>query len=122
MIGYVTLGTSDLKRAEKFYDELFVGSGSKQLFKTDSMVAWGKDFNSPMLCLTLPFDGQPSSIGNGCMVALKVENSETVKKMYGKAIELGAKCEGEPGLRGKSFYGAYFRDLDGNKLNFHCNV
>lgn len=122
MIGYVTLGTSDLKRAEKFYDSLFSGSVHKQLFKTDSMIAWGEDFKSSMLCIVLPFDGEPSTVGNGCMVAIRVENAEAVKRMYEKAIQLGAECEGEPGPRGKSFYGAYFRDLDGNKLNFHCNL
>ncbi|HZQ63487.1 MAG TPA: VOC family protein, partial [Casimicrobiaceae bacterium] len=26
--------------------------------------------------------------------------------------------EGKPGPRGDGFYAAYFRDLDGNKLNF----
>lgn len=45
-----------------------------------------------------------------------------VKLTYERAIELGAQCEGPPGLRGKNFFGAYFRDLDGNKLNFHCQV
>lgn len=118
----MTLGSSDLKRAENFYDALLSESGNKQLFKTESMIAWGKDFNSPILCLTLPFDGKPSSVGNGCMVALKVENAEIVKKMYEKAIQLGAKCEGGPGFRNKNFYGAYFRDLDGNKLNFYCYI
>jgi hypothetical protein len=33
---------------------------------------------------------------------------------------LGGTCDGPPGLRGdegpQAFYGAYFRDLDGNKL------
>ncbi len=35
-----------------------------------------------------------------------------------KAIALGARDEGAPGNRGGSFYGAYCRDLDGNKLCF----
>jgi predicted lactoylglutathione lyase len=41
-----------------------------------------------------------------------------VDTLYAKAIELGASCEGEPGERIPGFYGAYFRDLDGNKLVF----
>ena len=35
-----------------------------------------------------------------------------------KALELGATDEGEPGQRVPTFYGAYVRDLDGNKLTF----
>jgi hypothetical protein len=35
-------------------------------------------------------------------------------------MELGGSDEGAPGVRGeegpRAFYGAYFRDLDGNKL------
>ena len=44
-----------------------------------------------------------------------------VDALYKKAIELGATDEGAPGPRGGGgFYAAYFRDLDGNKLNcFH---
>ena len=32
----------------------------------------------------------------------------------------GRSDEGPPGLRWEGFYAAYFRDLDGNKLNFFC--
>jgi predicted lactoylglutathione lyase len=35
-------------------------------------------------------------------------------------MELGAADEGRPGPRGDGFYAAYFRDPDGNKLNFFC--
>ncbi len=39
--------------------------------------------------------------------------------MYAKALELGATDEGPPGERIPNvFYGAYVRDLDGNKLCF----
>ena len=39
--------------------------------------------------------------------------------LHRKALELGAADEGAPGARGEEgFYAAYFRDLDGNKLNF----
>ncbi len=34
-------------------------------------------------------------------------------------LSLGGSDEGAPGDRGGGFYGAYFRDLDGNKLNVY---
>ena len=40
--------------------------------------------------------------------------------MYAKALELGGTDEGAPGERFPGFYAAYFRDLDGNKLNCCC--
>ena len=55
------------------------------------------------------------------MVALGLENRQRVNATYKRAIELGAKDEGEPGPRGDAgFYAGYFRDLDGNKLNVFC--
>ena len=42
-----------------------------------------------------------------------------VDAVHAKALELGGKCEGPPGVRGpgsERVYAAYFRDLDGNKL------
>jgi predicted lactoylglutathione lyase len=44
-----------------------------------------------------------------------------VDAVHQKALELGGTDEGPPGPRGDSgFYAAYFRDLDGNKLNAFC--
>ena len=57
---------------------------------------------------------------SGVMVALAVENAEQVDALYTKALELGATDEGAAGPRGEGFYAGYFRDLDGNKLNFFC--
>ncbi|MEM7294918.1 MAG: VOC family protein, partial [Pseudomonadota bacterium] len=58
--------------------------------------------------------------GNGTMIALGAANPGEVDRLYAKAIELGATDAGEPGLRGDAFYIGYFRDLDGNKINFFC--
>lgn len=118
MIGYVTLGTNDLARAAKFYDELLAGMGAGRAMESDRFVAWATGPGSPMLLLIKPYDGQPATVGNGVMVALHAGSNAKVDEMYAKAIALGAKDEGAPGARGGSFYGGYFRDPDGNKLVF----
>lgn len=120
MIGYVTLGTNDFDAATQFYDALLGTIGAQRAWDSDSFVAWG---NSPTGCgiaVTKPYDGNPATVGNGVMVAIAAPDRATVDKIYNKAIELGATCEGKPGLRGgddSTFYAAYFRDLDGNKLD-----
>lgn len=120
MIGYVTLGTNDLTRAATFYDALLGVIGGKRALESDRFVSWSAGQNSPGLGVIKPFDGNASAPGNGTMVALAMDSQEKVKAFYDKAIELGAKDEGPPGLRWGTFYAAYFRDLDGNKLNaFH---
>jgi len=65
-------------------------------------------------------DGKDMSVGNGSMVALQAKDEAQVNRVYDLALSLGGTCEGPPGLRGGGFYAAYFRDLDGHKLNAFC--
>ncbi|MFQ5700006.1 MAG: VOC family protein [Myxococcota bacterium] len=117
MIGYVTLGSNDLERASSFYDDLLKELGGARFVTNERMRIWGTQPGKPMLAVCTPFDEKEATVGNGVMVALDVGSREAVDRIYAKAIELGASDEGPPGPRGDgSFYGGYFRDLDGNKL------
>lgn len=120
MIGYVTLGTNDLPRAAKFYDALLAELGAKRMMEEESFIAWSVKPGAPALSATKPYDGKRATVGNGVMIALSAKNPQQVDALYKKAMELGASDEGPPGLRGGTFYAAYIRDLDGNKLNFFC--
>ncbi|KZL13342.1 VOC family protein [Pseudovibrio ascidiaceicola] len=120
MIGYITLGTNDLDRACAFYDAILGKMGATRVFENNRLYAWSFGEGKPLIVLNTPYDGQDASIGNGTMVALRVEDRETVETLHTLALQLGGKDEGPPGPRGEAFYGAYCRDLDGNKLNFHC--
>ncbi|MDJ0794357.1 MAG: VOC family protein [Woeseiaceae bacterium] len=122
MIGYVTLGTDDVPRAAKFYDELMAVIGAGRVFEGDNFVAWGTSMDQPGLSVITPYDGKPASVGNGTMVALVVDAPEKVHAVHAKALELGGTNEGDPGPRQGNFYAAYFRDLDGHKLNAFCMV
>lgn len=116
MIGYTTVGTNDLERAAAFYDKLFATEGVKQLAPNNRVRLWAKK-GSPMFGISVPFDEQVATVGNGTMIALAVESTQKVEQLYALALELGAADEGAPGPRGSgNFYGGYFRDLDGNKL------
>jgi catechol 2,3-dioxygenase-like lactoylglutathione lyase family enzyme len=120
MIGYVTLGTNDLDRAARFYDALLGEIGAGRFMQDARFVAWAVAPDKPSLGVIKPWDGKPATVGNGVMVALVVDSPAKVDALYRKAMELGATDEGKPGPRGDGFYAAYFRDLDGNKLNFFC--
>ncbi len=116
MIGYTTIGTNDLERAGKFYDELLAPLGAKRGMQMDRFIAWTTAPNTPMFGVIKPYDGNPATPGNGNMVALFVGDEQKIQDMHAKALELGGKDEGAPGARGPGFYAAYFRDLDGNKI------
>lgn len=119
MIGYTSVGTSDLRKSSSFYDELFKSIGAKRTYESEDYVVWGVDESQPMFSVHIPYDGNAPTIGNGVMIALKADKKETFDELYAKAISIGARDEGEPGSRMEGFYVAYFRDLDGNKLNIH---
>ncbi len=117
MIGYVTIGTNDLDRAAGFYDEVLGLLGGTRLMPLPKGFLWGVGFGRPMIGVTRPFDDEPSTVGNGMMIALIAKSPEVVDQVHAKALELGGADEGAPGPRGEGgFYGGYFRDLDGNKL------
>jgi len=117
MLGYITLGTNDIARAGKFYDELLGELGAKRMMENERFIAWAVSPGQPAISVIKPFDGKPATVGNGVMVSIAAGSKEKVNALHGKAMQLGGKDEGAPGPRGDGgFYGAYFRDLDGNKL------
>ena len=120
MIGYVTLGTADLTRGAGFYDAIAEELGVGRMMQEDTFIAWGAPDGAPGVAITQPFDGKAPSVGNGTMVALQAKDSAQVDRLHAIALERGGTCEGKPGDRGGGFYAAYFRDLDGNKLNAFC--
>ncbi len=118
MLAYTTLGTRDLARAAAFYDAVLAVIGGKRMMEEpDYFIAWDNGDGGAGLGITYPFDKQPATVGNGVMVALQAASREQVDAIHAKALELGGSDEGAPGQRSPGFYAAYFRDLDGNKLN-----
>ena len=117
MIAYTMLGTNQLEKAAAFYDALFSEIGVERSWSADKSVAWSASPKTPTFAITLPYDGEAASVGNGTMIALALPNTDAVDRVYNKAIELGATDEGAAGPRGDQFYCGYFRDLDGNKIN-----
>jgi predicted enzyme related to lactoylglutathione lyase len=106
MIGYVTVGASDMDKAKAFYCDLFADRGAKVIIDGGRIAMIGATPKEPMISV--------------CVVAFAAKNKEEVDALYAKAISLGATCEGAPGQRiPDRFYGAYVRDLDGNKMTFY---
>ena len=122
MIGYVTLGTNDKAKAKAFYSALLQPLGANCFEPNDRLMMWMTADGGPILAVGSPWDEQPATVGNGVMVALKVDGKDDVDAMHKNALALGGQDEGEPGHRTDNFYGAYFRDLDGNKFAVYYMV
>jgi catechol 2,3-dioxygenase-like lactoylglutathione lyase family enzyme len=58
------------------------------------------------------------------MTALLAPSRAAVEAAHAAALANGGRCEGAPGLRPHyhpNYYGAYFRDPDGNKIGVCCH-
>ena len=119
MIGYVTIGVTDMERAKKFYTDLFESKEAKVVIDMGRIAFVSVARGQPMLAVCEPYDKGDPAPGNGTMVAFTADSKEHVDQLYAKAIELGATCDGAPGQRiPDRFYGAYAHDPDGNKICF----
>lgn len=115
MIGYATIGSNDLEKAKAFYGKVLAPLGGQPAFGSDRMQGYA-GAGGAMLAVCTPYDGGKAFPGNGNMVALSADSPAKVDEVYNLALANGGTDEGPPGKRMDNFYGAYFRDLDGNKV------
>lgn len=124
MLGYITMGTNDLPRARAFYGDLLGTIGAQKIMEfgedLGGFTLFSASMEQPGIAVTAPYNQEPATVGNGNMAAIVMKERAQVDAFHAKALELGGACEGPPGVRGdegpQAFYGAYFRDPDGNKL------
>jgi catechol 2,3-dioxygenase-like lactoylglutathione lyase family enzyme len=127
VFSHVFLGITDFERALGFYQPLMALLGAPLRFcEPDRAWAGWQSVPGPrpLLVIGRPFDGQPQAAGNGAMLALLAARRAQVRQSHALALAQGGRCEGLPGLRPHyhpHYYGAYFRDPDGNKLCVACH-
>ncbi|MBG6080615.1 VOC family protein [Rubrivivax gelatinosus] len=128
MFSHVFLGTADFERALAFYGPLMAVLGLERRFVEHERpwAGWqAPGVARPLFLLGRPYDGQPHAPGNGQMVAFLAADRATVDRAHAVALAHGGSCEGPPGLRPEyhaHYWGAYFRDPDGNKLCVACHA
>jgi catechol 2,3-dioxygenase-like lactoylglutathione lyase family enzyme len=120
MFSHTMLGVSDLERAVAFYTPIAEILGWRQYVHRpeDGWAGWQPGQADD------PFNGAVPHPGNGTMLALDARTCAQVDKCHALAMASGGRDEGAPGLRPHyhpDYYGAYFRDLDGNKICVVCH-
>ena len=127
MLSHVFIGVGDFDRALAFYRALMPVLGIRERF-CDPQQPWAgwqsHPHPRPLLLIGKPYDGRPHEAGNGQMVALLAADRVSVDRAHAVALAHGGRCEGPPGLRPQyhaHYYGAYFRDTEGNKLCVACH-
>jgi catechol 2,3-dioxygenase-like lactoylglutathione lyase family enzyme len=127
MISHVFIGVNDFERSYPFYGAVMQALGHVLKFceRERPWAGWvAPGVARPLFIVGAPFDGAPAQRGNGQMVALLAPERPLVDAVYVAALAHGGACEGAPGLRPEyhpHYYGAYFRDPEGNKLCVCCH-
>lgn len=127
MFSHVFLGVSDFDRAYSFYSSLLECLSIEPRFidREKLWAGWQTNGGRPLFIISKPYNGEAHVAGNGQMVAFHASSRETVKRAYELAINSGGTDEGAPGMRPhyhENYYGAYFRDPDGNKICVVCHL
>jgi catechol 2,3-dioxygenase-like lactoylglutathione lyase family enzyme len=126
MFSHVFIGVRDFERALAFYRPLMDLLGIAQRFVDDTRpwAGWQVPGQArPLFLLGVPLTGEHAP-GNGQMTAFLAADRATVDAAHALALAHGGSDEGAPGLRPEyhaHYYGAYFRDPDGNKLSVVCH-
>lgn len=129
MISYVTVGADDIPRAKRFYTAFLPALGY-ELEQGPEGLSYslpehpGQSGYLPEFYVKPPFDGRPSSAGNGAMIAFQAQSQQQVRNLHSAALAAGGHDEGQPGFRdayGPHFYVGYLRDPQGNKIAMFSN-
>lgn len=123
LFGHVTVGTDDLARAGRFYDAVLATLGHRRGLEREGFISYG-DRSGARFFVMRPYDGGPATAGNGTHVAFLAPDRASVDAFHAAALAAGGSDEGAPGLRPhyhETYYGAYVRDPDGNKLQAVCH-
>ncbi len=128
MFSHIFIGVSDFNRAFAFYAPLAAVLGIEPRFCEPERpwAGWqSAPGPRPLLLIGTPYNREPHAAGNGQMVAFLAESRALVDRAYRVALANGGAADGAPGLRPEyheNYYGAYFRDPDGNKLCVACHM
>lgn len=127
MFSHIFVGVGNFARALQFYRTLMPVLEIQERF-CDMERPWAGWQSSPeprpLFVIGRPFDRHPHEVGNGQMTAFLARSREVVDRAHATALAAGGTSEGAPGLRPEyhaNYYGAYFRDTEGNKLCVACH-
>ena len=119
MLSGVCIGTNDLEAADMFYDKVMETIGMNRTVTEANEIGYaGSDGKTTFFILT-PYNEKAASFGNGTQVMFYAADEAAVTAFHAMVLKYGGKDDGAPGPRNyhPGYYGAYARDLDGNKLH-----
>ena len=119
MFAGVCIGTNNLPAASEFYDKVLATIGMRCVLSESHERGYAGADGSITVFLIVPYNEKPATVGNGTQFMFYAPDATAVKSFYRAVLDAGGSDEGAPGPRDyhPDYYGAYVRDIDGNKLN-----
>lgn len=117
MIDHVSVAVSDLNASANFYDKVLQPLGLLRFTERDGTIGFGKSY--PEFWLNARIGIGPVSEDTGNHICLRAPNRTAVQAFYKAACTFGGTGEGEPHDRQAAvttYFRAFIRDLDGNKI------
>jgi catechol 2,3-dioxygenase-like lactoylglutathione lyase family enzyme len=120
MLSHLSLGVSDLDRAQAFYDAVLAPLGVVRVWRLHDAIGYGMPGGQDKLALFLKDpSGGSLAAGPGFHLAFAAPSQEAVGAFHAAAMANGGSDEGAPGRRphyGETYFAAFVRDPDGHKL------
>jgi catechol 2,3-dioxygenase-like lactoylglutathione lyase family enzyme len=117
MIDHISISVSDLTASAALYERMLAPLGLFRLVARAGTVGFGKRY--PEFWLNHRAGLAPASADTGRHICLRAPDEAAVRAFFAAAIAGGGIGDGDPGPRQgamTSYFGAFIRDLDGNKI------
>jgi catechol 2,3-dioxygenase-like lactoylglutathione lyase family enzyme len=118
MIDHVSVAVRDLEGAEPFYTALLTPLGMRKLREwPNAAIGFGKKY--PEFWINRRAAMARVADDSGVHICLRATDTRAVEDFHAAALKAGGTSDGPPGLRAEyhsSYYAAFVRDLDGNRI------
>jgi catechol 2,3-dioxygenase-like lactoylglutathione lyase family enzyme len=118
MIDHVSIAVRDLAASARFYEQLLATLGMSKLREwPDAAIGYGKKY--PEFWINKRAGMAAVAPDSGLHIALRAPSTEAVDAFHAAALAGGGASDGASGFRPEyhnSYYAAFIRDPDGNRI------
>lgn len=120
MIDHLSITTTDLDRAQAFYDPVLGALGYPRVNRHSNSIGYGVREPGPDAPAYISvFLSRESLVPDNRHWAFRAHSRAAVRAFHAAALKHGGTDDGAPGLRPdyhEHYYGAFVRDPDGNRI------
>jgi catechol 2,3-dioxygenase-like lactoylglutathione lyase family enzyme len=120
MLDHASITTTDLERAQRFYDAVMSALGYRRVYSNQRGIGYGER-GGPGAYISV-FLGE-KVMADRRHWAFRAPTRAAVRAFHAAALATGGRDDGPPGLRPEydpTYYAAFVLDPDGNRIEAVC--